>query len=150
MKIERKFTFGQRIRRERKRLNLTADYVAEYSGLCRTTQFLYETGKTKASVDYLLKLDAMGFDVDYLLYGDEANDRAQLLSVSSGLLPEIFRMIEFLCQDAQGNALSAEVKSELFADICKLIESKPEIAANHIEWRQAVSDMFYQMRSDKQ
>jgi transcriptional regulator with XRE-family HTH domain len=140
-------TFGQRLRRERKRLNLSADYIAEKLGLSRTTQFLYETDKTKASVDYLLKAGSMGLDVNYLLYGDQPIAQEQVLSIAPGLLPEIFRMIEFFCQDAQGNALEPEVKSALFSEICELIENQPRITEDHVNWRQEVFTKFQEIVS---
>ncbi len=62
--------FGRRLKSERERLGMTQPQFAELGGIKRATQHLYEQNVSSPDIEYLLKLDANGVDVIYLLFGE--------------------------------------------------------------------------------
>jgi transcriptional regulator with XRE-family HTH domain len=70
---------GTRLRRERRRLDITQDRLAFELGTGRTSVWQYETGKAQLRADQLQSLAALGMDVQYILFG--ASTAKQQLSV---------------------------------------------------------------------
>jgi transcriptional regulator with XRE-family HTH domain len=64
--------FASRLRAERIRLRLSQGEVAAAAGIAKPTQVAYEQGVRTPTIDYLLPLEASGFDVTYLLRGVRA------------------------------------------------------------------------------
>lgn len=60
----------ERLRAERERLNLMQKEVAAQAGLTPRVQVMYEAGERHPDTRYLLRLQAGGFDVPYILTGE--------------------------------------------------------------------------------
>lgn len=62
-------TFGDRLREERKRLNMTQGAFGALGGLGTNTVLGYEKGQALPSGDFLHALMEKGVDIGYLFYG---------------------------------------------------------------------------------
>lgn len=62
-------SFGERLRNERKRMNLTQTEFANLGGYQKNAQGDYESDEKSPSAAVLLKLMEAGVDVGYLFYG---------------------------------------------------------------------------------
>lgn len=60
---------GQRLRDERKRLGFTQEQLADQLGVARRTVFNHETDFHPVTVEVLNKLDELGADCFYILFG---------------------------------------------------------------------------------
>lgn len=94
-------TFGEKIREERKKQNLTQKELADKIGVTNRVITSYETGKSfpRTRDSYKRIADALGINVNYLLSDDEAfileakesfcyrgkNDAEKLMSEVTGL-----------------------------------------------------------------
>lgn len=79
-----KNTFGERLRQERSRLNLTQEAFAAIGGVKKLAQINYEQGKTFPDAGYMIALSSVGVDITYVMLGvpmDEAltRDEGELL-----------------------------------------------------------------------
>lgn len=63
--------FGQRLENQRKLMKLTQTELAKQCHTSQRVQSGYELGKVAPKLDYLFKLDALGFDIQSLLFGRE-------------------------------------------------------------------------------
>ncbi|MFJ2986588.1 helix-turn-helix domain-containing protein [Collimonas sp. NPDC087041] len=77
-------SFGDRLREERKKLELSQDAMASAGGVQRLSQINYETGKRSPDWDYLALVAAIGVDVQYVLTGKVSS--AELSSDEDELL----------------------------------------------------------------
>lgn len=64
-----KNTFGERLRQERGRLNLTQEAFAAIGGVKKLAQINYEQGKTFPDAGYLIALSSVGVDIGYVVLG---------------------------------------------------------------------------------
>lgn len=62
--------FGTRIASERERLKLKQADLCVRTGVSKMTQIRYEASDGKPGIDYLRALDALGFDILYIITGD--------------------------------------------------------------------------------
>jgi transcriptional regulator with XRE-family HTH domain len=72
-------TFGERLKTERQRLQLTQERMAEVGGVRKNTQCLYEAGRNSPDTEYLQRLGSIGLDIHFLFYGER---NRKTLSVS--------------------------------------------------------------------
>lgn len=63
---------GKRISEERQRLGLSQKDVAEIWGIGRSTVAMIETGRSPLDVERLIELGKIGFDIQYVLYGERS------------------------------------------------------------------------------
>jgi len=68
------YSFGARIKEERKRLGITQVDIAEATGVSLLTHGNYERGKRKPDAEYLELCAKMGLDVMYILIGERSFD----------------------------------------------------------------------------
>ena len=62
-------SIGERIRDERKKLQLSQADFAKLAGCSRNAQAIYERNESLPGAAYLIKLSEMGIDVQYVLIG---------------------------------------------------------------------------------
>lgn len=62
-------TLGDRLKSERKRLGQTQEQTASVGDVTVQTQRKYENNSRSPSADYLERMSAQGFDVQYLITG---------------------------------------------------------------------------------
>jgi transcriptional regulator with XRE-family HTH domain len=67
-------TFGERLRAERKRLNMNQDDFAAVGGVKKLAQVTYEQDKRFPDAGYLMAIAAIGVDTAYVLSGAVASD----------------------------------------------------------------------------
>jgi transcriptional regulator with XRE-family HTH domain len=60
---------GKRLREERERLGIKQFALAEKMRVSRVSQSNYERGTSDPNSEYWQKLDALGFDIYYILTG---------------------------------------------------------------------------------
>jgi len=60
---------GQRVREERRRVDLTLSDLSAKTGASVSTLSLYEQGTRFPTLQFLFNLGKLGFDVDYIFYG---------------------------------------------------------------------------------
>lgn len=72
---EAKKAIGRRLSREAARLELSGTAAAAQAGCCRRTWVHYESGATTPDAAMLRRLDALGFDVLYLVTGRRGGER---------------------------------------------------------------------------
>jgi transcriptional regulator with XRE-family HTH domain len=66
--------FASRLVGERRRLKLTQAQAAEAGGVAKPTQIAYEQGIRGPGLEYLRRLHAAGFDLQYLVLGTGTDD----------------------------------------------------------------------------
>lgn len=90
---------GKRLVEERKLHKLTQTDLRVRFGIGKSTQLNYENGKTCPDVQYLEKLDSMGFDVLYIVTGrrnsDAMSDEHQNLIEAYEAAPEDLKRAAF-------------------------------------------------------
>lgn len=84
---------GDRLREERERLGLNQTDFGALAGVSRGTQKAYELQNSSPSVDYLLALQGMDVDVQYVLTGSRVSGDAGNLSVEEATLLEQYRQL---------------------------------------------------------
>lgn len=116
--INEKNSFGERLRAERQRLGYTQDAFGAGAGVTRLTQAKYEKGESSPNVDYLIAVEEMAADIDYLLTGERREYKS--MDVVHGeyadLAASITEEIE-TAMIAKGIQLSPAKKGQLVATI---------------------------------
>lgn len=81
-------SIGERIREERKKLQLSQSDFAKSAGCSRNAQAIYERDESLPGAAYLVNLSTMGIDVQYILtghltpdVGDVTNDELELIKL---------------------------------------------------------------------
>lgn len=72
--------FGQRLVAERERLGLKAVDVYTHLDIHRNSQSQYERGIKEPGISYLMGLMSLGFDVVWLLSGDDQSRATEVLN----------------------------------------------------------------------
>lgn len=62
-------SIGNRLREERKRLNLSQRELGKLGGVTAQAQFKYEHNRIFPRADYFINIDSVGIDVNYVLFG---------------------------------------------------------------------------------
>jgi|LSQX01.3.fsa_nt_gb transcriptional regulator with XRE-family HTH domain len=70
-----KIAIGRRLAEETSRLDLTSTRAAQHAACSRRTWRYYESGETTPDAAMLLRLDALGFDILYVVTGRKANTK---------------------------------------------------------------------------
>lgn len=81
--------FGERLRLERERLGLSQGEFASKAGVHRNTQVRYETGKREADSGYLSRIQELGVDYGFLLFGQRTTATNVFRLAATRLLPGI-------------------------------------------------------------
>lgn len=58
-----------RLKQERERLNLSQEACAYRAGITRVSQSRYESGHSCPHLNYIVRLEEIGFDAHFLLFG---------------------------------------------------------------------------------
>jgi len=107
--------FGRRLKSEREKLGLTQERFAELGGVKRATQHLYEQGASSPDIEYLLRLDNVGVNAIYLLFGESRQGVSSVgRTISPEVLWQIFDAIEEFSHDETGHPLSRDVRKKFF------------------------------------
>lgn len=84
---------GDRLREERDRLGLNQTDFGALAGVSRGTQKAYELGNSSPSVEYLLALQRIEVDVQYVLTGARLSAEPGSLSDDEARLLERYRQL---------------------------------------------------------
>lgn len=103
---------GDRLREERKRLKLTQKEFAELGGVKISVQYLYEKGKRKPNIEYLLKIREGGVYLNYLLYGDKDGPEVILIEHAE----QILLLVD---EYARVKLIDVKERRDIFKKICK-------------------------------
>lgn len=66
-------TFPERLRTERKRMELSQEEFGKLGNVSKTAQYLYESGRNWPTLEYLEALRVSGVDVAYIASGIRSN-----------------------------------------------------------------------------
>ena len=108
--------FNRRLRAERERLGLSQKDFAERAGVKRVTQFLYEKGDSQPNYRYLMAIDELGVDMPYLFFGTPSGRKQ--LSLNPGLLRDVYRIVDEVARDKNGELLPLDERLDLFNTLC--------------------------------
>ena len=103
-------TFGQRLKEERLRLDLTQGELAEKMGVRPLTIIQYEKGKSSPSVNFVYTLQNIGFDIVYLM---TATANPHLAEFSPALIREVADLVDQIEHEIIGKPLNNEAKIKL-------------------------------------
>lgn len=101
---------GNRLREERRRLNMSQSELAQAGQVSLSTQVGYETGARVPDLEYLLRVMKAGVDKDYLLTG------SRMGPTDLELVVRIFESIDEW-ERSRGRVLSLEKKMDLLRTV---------------------------------
>lgn len=84
---------GDRLREERDRLGMNQTDFGSAAGVSRGTQKAYELGSSSPDIRYLLALQSMGVDVNYVLTGSRISTDVGNLSIDEANLLAHYRQL---------------------------------------------------------
>lgn len=111
-------SIGERLKEERKRLNLSQTELCELTGITRKTLFSYETGERSPNVLFLSALFDHDFDVDYILKGEQDILRPSLMKKIQKAAESAFQMV---------NSTDITVTPAQFAQMLTSLLDTPEM-----------------------
>lgn len=91
MKTNNYDDFSLRLREERKNVGLSQKELAEKMGKAENTQVRYELGQTMPNIEYVMGLQALGFDVAFLMTG--VRSVPSELNIQEGEVLLLFRQL---------------------------------------------------------
>lgn len=106
--------FGERLKRERKRLGLSQEAFAKLGGVQRLAQIQYENENTAPTTKYLNLIKIAGADLSYLLLGIDSSldyvspDRMKIIH------DKTFELIEKFAENTATTKFSPETYKMLF------------------------------------
>lgn len=103
--------FGERLREERERIGLNQTELAEMGGIKRMAQGQYEHEIRSPTVRYLAAVAGAGIDVQYLLFGRDANKPT---GEQRALEKRAFEMVEVYAGLQPDGRLGAEGRYAMF------------------------------------
>ncbi len=112
MQVGRKM-LGERLREERRRLQLSQSELAQAGGVSLSTQVGYETGARVPDLEYLLRVMEAGIDKDYLLTGARTGQSRPL---DLELVVRIFESIDEW-ERSRGTVLSLQKKMDVLRTV---------------------------------
>lgn len=105
---------GDRLREERKRLNLTQEEFALRTGVKRTAQINYENETREPKISYLAALPPIGVNLRYVLFGTrETNDSVSAESIRK-IERSVFDYIDGYVAEKCDGKMAAEARFALF------------------------------------
>lgn len=114
---------GERMRAERVRLSLTQESLAERVGVKQQTIYQYEKGRTSPTLQFVYSLQALGFNLQYLLFGREQ------VPNPSDFPPEVFQLIAGMVTEIEnkfsGGTLSNETRLRMLLILLGQYVEKP-------------------------
>jgi len=82
--VKKMVSIGDRLKEERKRVDLTQKELASHCGCSVKTQQRYESGKGNFNEQYLFKVAELGIDIGYVLNGQKTTfDAVETVSKNS-------------------------------------------------------------------
>ncbi len=120
--------FSRRLREERIRSGVNQTEFAAWGGAKKSSQINYEASKTPPSVDYLIRLEAHGVDIGYIMTGHRTDGS---LSFEQQLLFELFGKL---------SAREREAVMGLIMSLAGQVTSTAEIGAQAREARSALHE----------
>jgi len=120
-------TFGARLRSERKRLKLTQAQVADLGEVVRLSEHMYENDVRLPNLDFLMKLQSAGFDVAYLMFGDDVPAPARGLALTAEQLARVYRAVDEFAIDHLGDPLPVDDRVRLFNFLCESLSGAPGV-----------------------
>ena len=128
--------FGERVSAERERLGLKPVDVYTPLGIHRNSQSDYEKGRKEPGISYLVGLMVLGFDVVWLLRGNDAGDAAhiQLTEQECTLLRAYRRLPSALALSVLKMSVEMDIALESINPIVPVSSSLSLVAAQKSEY----------------
>ncbi|WP_338616484.1 helix-turn-helix transcriptional regulator [Pigmentiphaga sp. CHJ604] len=106
-------TIGERLRKERERLELTQEAFAEYGGVKKRAQITYEQDARSPDAGYLAGLASIGVDVLYVITGVRTPPGAAGMQPDESALLDNYRNASEDGRSAARRVLDALAESEV-------------------------------------
>ena len=103
-------TFGERLKTERLRLNLTQEELATKMNVRPLTIIQYEKGKSSPAVKFIYALQDIGFDLAYLMTG---TTNPYSIELSQEIIKEVAHMVDKIEHEIIDQPLNNEAKVKL-------------------------------------
>lgn len=103
--------FGSRLKFERTKLSITQAKLAEQLSVSQMAISLYETNKSTPTLKFIYSLHKLGFDVDYLIFGDDTSGLGHNHNLKSSY-KKLATALDFL-EKKLDITISTEIKIEL-------------------------------------
>jgi transcriptional regulator with XRE-family HTH domain len=88
----------ERLREARMRLGLKQSELAEHGEVSRVTQVSYETDATAPNTDYLRRVQAVGVDIPFVLFGEDVELAEKAgAHIDWKLVRESVEAVDFFC-----------------------------------------------------
>lgn len=100
--------FGERLKEERNKTNLSQEAFAALAGLGKKSQILYEKGERFPDVQYLQNIAELGCDIQYIVLGIPSN---VITSREHLELMHLFDNADPILKEAAINVLNTKKKS---------------------------------------
>lgn len=113
-------TLGDRLRAERARLGYTQVQLAEALGVAERAIKNYEQDRNAIRMLILEKLGRLGFDIDFLIFG---NDRPKLEPLDEQLWDRLVAWADANCVDEKKQPLNAYAKYQRITTLYRWLKS---------------------------
>ncbi len=103
--------FGSRLRTERIKHSMTQSELAEKLHISQMAVSLYETNKSTPTLKFIYALWGLGFNIEYLIFGNEALKHDKNVNLRSSY-KKLAAALDFL-EKKLDTTISTEIKIEL-------------------------------------
>lgn len=103
--------FGSRLKSERTKVSMTQADLAKQLSISQMAVSLYETNKSIPTLKFIYSLHKFGFDVEYLIFGDDASGLGSNHNLKASY-KKLATALDFL-EKKLDLTISTEIKIEL-------------------------------------
>ena len=120
--IRRLANLGERLIAERNRLNWSREDMANFGGVSRASQRLYDASDRVPTLTYLLQLARAGADFNYLLTGDKIQtDSADRFNVPKVAIAKSYRLVRHMAQSENSRVSTEDDEEELLLSLLEQV-----------------------------
>lgn len=107
-------TLGERLIAERERLNWSREDMANFGGVSRASQRLYDASDRVPSLTYLLQIARAGADFNFLLTGEKViTESENRLNVSKDAVAKAYRIVRHMARSENSRVSTEDDEEEL-------------------------------------
>ncbi|WP_426080390.1 hypothetical protein [Herbaspirillum huttiense] len=113
--------FGQRLREERERLEMSQTQFGEIGGIGRLAQRQYESETTSPTIRYMTAIERAGVDINYVLFGAKTSLKTLTASELDRIEERAYRWVEAVAERRPDGKLDSTSRRFLCQVIQKLL-----------------------------
>ncbi|SNX59071.1 hypothetical protein SAMN06296273_0508 [Nitrosomonas ureae] len=123
---------GDRIRSERERLGHSQEQWTSVCGIHRNTQVKYEKGEGSPNVEYLVAIDSIGADIDYIITGEKSVYRESSPDFECPIISMIIEQLEIVLNENK-QVLSPQKKAQVVVILYRLAYPGKEVSEKMVK-----------------